>query len=92
MQTSDPDIYAAGDCVEIRNRITGDATFAPMGDLANLEGRVIGENLISGNVATFPGTIHTGICKVFDFAAGSTGLSEKAAQRIGLEDYRNNFV
>ncbi|MGD9948226.1 MAG: FAD-dependent oxidoreductase [Desulfobulbus sp.] len=87
MQTTDPDIYAAGDCVEIPNRITGDAAFAPMGDLANLEGRVIGENLISGNVATFPGTIHTGICKIFDFAAGSTGLSEKAAQRIGLEGY-----
>lgn len=87
MQTTDADIYAAGDCVEIPNRITGDAVFAPMGDLANLEGRVIGENLISGNVATFPGTIHTGICKVFDFAAGSTGLSEKAAQRIGLSGY-----
>lgn len=87
MQTSDPDIYAAGDCVEITNRITGDKTFAPMGDLANLEGRVIGENLINGNVATFPGTINTGICKIFDFAAGSTGLSEKAAQRIGLQGY-----
>ena len=87
MQTSDADIYAAGDCVEIPNRITGDKAFAPMGDLANLEGRVIGENLISGNVATFPGTIHTGICKVFDFTAGSTGLSEKAAQRIGLTGY-----
>jgi rhodanese-related sulfurtransferase len=58
-----------------------------MGDLANLEGRVIGENLINGNVATFPGTINTGICKIFDFAAGSTGLSEKAAQRIGLQGY-----
>jgi NADPH-dependent 2,4-dienoyl-CoA reductase/sulfur reductase-like enzyme/rhodanese-related sulfurtransferase len=87
MQTSDPDIYAAGDCVETTNRITGDKTFAPMGDLANLEGRVIGENLINGNVATFPGTINTGICKIFDFAAGSTGLSEKAAQRIGLQGY-----
>jgi len=85
MQTSDPDIYAAGDCVEISHRITGELTYAPMGDLANLEGRVVGENVISGNVATFPGTVHTGICKVFDFAAGSTGLSEKTAQRHGLE-------
>lgn len=87
MQTSDPDIYAAGDCVEIPNRITGDPAFAPMGDLANLEGRVVGENIICGNTAVFPGTIHTGICKVFDYAAGSTGLSEKAAQRIGLSGY-----
>ncbi len=87
MQTSDPDIYAAGDCVEIPNRITGDPAFAPMGDLANLEGRVVGENIICGPSVTFPGTIHTGICKVFDYAAGSTGLSEKAAQRIGLSGY-----
>jgi NADPH-dependent 2,4-dienoyl-CoA reductase/sulfur reductase-like enzyme/rhodanese-related sulfurtransferase len=87
MQTSDPDIYAAGDCVEIPNRITGDPAFAPMGDLANLEGRVVGENIICGNTVVFPGTIHTGICKVFDYAAGSTGLSEKAAQRIGLSGY-----
>ncbi len=87
LQTSDPDIYAAGDCVEIPNRITNEAVFAPMGDLANLEGRVVGENVIRGNSVTFPGTIHTGICKVFDFAAGSTGLSEKAAQRMGLVGY-----
>ena len=87
MQTSDSDIYAAGDCVEIPSRITGDAVFAPMGDLANLEGRVAGENAICGNTVTFPGTVHSGICKVFDFAAGSTGLSEKAAERIGLTGY-----
>jgi NADPH-dependent 2,4-dienoyl-CoA reductase/sulfur reductase-like enzyme/rhodanese-related sulfurtransferase len=87
MQTSDPDIYAAGDCVEIPSRITGGPTFAPMGDLANLEGRVAGENIIAGNTVTFPGTVHTGICKIFDFAAGSTGLSEKAAQRLGLTGY-----
>ncbi len=87
MQTSDPDIYAGGDCVEIPSRITGSPAFAPMGDLANLEGRVIGENIICGNTATFPGTVHTGICKVFDFSAGSTGLSEKAAQRIGMDGY-----
>lgn len=87
MQTSDSEIYAAGDCVEIPSRITGDAVFAPMGDLANLEGRVAGENAICGNTVTFPGTVHTGICKVFDYAAGSTGLSEKAAERIGLTGY-----
>jgi NADPH-dependent 2,4-dienoyl-CoA reductase/sulfur reductase-like enzyme/rhodanese-related sulfurtransferase len=88
MQTSDPDIYAAGDCVEIPSIISGEPVFAPMGDLANLEGRVAGENVINGDCVTFPGTIHTGICKVFDFAAGSTGLSIKAAERMGLTDYQ----
>jgi NADPH-dependent 2,4-dienoyl-CoA reductase/sulfur reductase-like enzyme/rhodanese-related sulfurtransferase len=87
MQTSDADIYAAGDCVEIPNRITGTPTFAPMGDLANLEGRVAGENVILGNTVTFPGSIHTGICKIFDYTAGSTGVSAKTAERLGLSGY-----
>lgn len=84
MQTSDPDIYAAGDCVESVNLITGRKVHAPYGDLANLQGRVAGENAAVGGGATFPGTIQTGICKVFDFAAGSTGLSEKAARAAGF--------
>jgi len=86
MQTSDADIYAAGDCVESLNIITGKKVHAPYGDLANLQGRVAGENAAAGNSVTFPGTIQTGICKVFDFAAGSTGLSEKAAREAGYTD------
>jgi NADPH-dependent 2,4-dienoyl-CoA reductase/sulfur reductase-like enzyme/rhodanese-related sulfurtransferase len=86
MQTSDPDIYAVGDCVETLNRITGKKVHAPYGDLANLQGRVAGENAASQNCVTFPGTIQTGICKVFDYAAGSTGLSETAAKRL---EYKN---
>jgi NADPH-dependent 2,4-dienoyl-CoA reductase/sulfur reductase-like enzyme/rhodanese-related sulfurtransferase len=85
MQTSDPDIYAVGDCVETVHLITGKKVFAPYGDLANLQGRVAGENVILNNKATFPGTFQTGICKVFDFTAGSTGLSEKAAMRYGFD-------
>jgi len=80
MQTSDPDIYAAGDCVEVQHLITGAKVHAPYGDLANLQGRVAGENAAMGNSVTFPGTVQTGICKVFQYAAGSTGLSEKAAR------------
>jgi len=86
MQTSDPDIYAVGDCVETVNRITGKKVLAPYGDLANLQGRVAGENAASENCVTFPGTIQTGICKVFDYAAGSTGLSETAAKKWGHSD------
>ncbi|HOV39644.1 MAG TPA: FAD-dependent oxidoreductase, partial [Spirochaetales bacterium] len=87
LQTNDLDIYAVGDCIEIPNRLTGLNIHAPFGDLANLEGRVAGENVIRGNVATFPGTIQTGVCKVFDFSAGSTGLSESAARKL----YSNNI-
>ena len=86
LQTSDPDIYAVGDCVETVNRITGKKVLAPYGDLANLQGRVAGENAASENCVTFPGTIQTGICKVFDYAAGSTGLSETAAKKLGYSD------
>lgn len=86
MQTTDPDIYAAGDCVESLNIITGRKVHAPYGYLANLQGRVAGENAITGDHAKFEGTIQTGICKVFDFAAGSTGLSEKAARAAGFND------
>jgi NADPH-dependent 2,4-dienoyl-CoA reductase/sulfur reductase-like enzyme/rhodanese-related sulfurtransferase len=84
METSVPGIYAAGDCVEVTNRLTGRPALAPYGDLANLQGRVAGQNAAVGNTATFPGTFHTGVCKVFDYAAGSTGLSEAQAAEAGL--------
>lgn len=86
MQTSDPHIYAAGDCVEIRHLLTGKQVHAPFGDLANLEGRVAGENAVLGNVVTFPGTVGTSICKIFDYTAGITGLSERAARENGFDD------
>lgn len=85
MQTSDPDIYAAGDCVEVLQRITWKKTLAPFGGLANLEGRVAGENAVRGNSVTFPGTVQSGICKVFEHGAGSTGLSERRAREEGFE-------
>lgn len=84
MRTSDPAIYAAGDCVEIPNRITGKKAYAPYGDLANLEARVAADNIILGDKAVFPGTVNSGICKVFDLSAGSTGLSEKRARAEGF--------
>jgi NADPH-dependent 2,4-dienoyl-CoA reductase/sulfur reductase-like enzyme/rhodanese-related sulfurtransferase len=85
MQTSVPDVYAAGDCCEIKNTITGKKVLAPYGDLANLEGRVAGENVIKGNVATFPGTQQTGICKLFDYGIGITGLSESKIKEAGID-------
>jgi NADPH-dependent 2,4-dienoyl-CoA reductase/sulfur reductase-like enzyme/rhodanese-related sulfurtransferase len=84
MQTSDPDIFAAGDCTEIKNRITGKNVHAPYGDLANLEGRVAGENAVSGPSVSFPGTIQTGICKIFEYNAGATGLNERTAGEAGF--------
>ncbi len=85
LQTSDPNIYAAGDCVESVNLITGQKVLAPYGDIANLQGRVIGQNLVQENSAMFPGITQTGICKIFDFTVGFTGLSEKTARDLGYE-------
>ncbi|MCK5267721.1 MAG: FAD-dependent oxidoreductase [Spirochaetes bacterium] len=85
MQTSDPDIYAAGDCIETVNAITGDKAYMPMGDLANLQGRVAGENVVLGNNTVFGGTYKTGICKVFDFNAGSTGINITDAEQYGFK-------
>ncbi|MGC8823135.1 MAG: FAD-dependent oxidoreductase [Bacteroidales bacterium] len=84
MQTIDPDIYAVGDCIEIPNLITQNMVHAPYGDLANLQGRVAGENAILGNSAIFPGTIQTVICKIFDYGVGATGLSEQNARKVGI--------
>ena len=85
LATSDPDIYAAGDCVELPHLVNEDKVHAPYGDLANLEGRVAACNVVEGNKTKFPGTLHTGVCKVFDWNVGATGLSEKSAQKAGLE-------
>lgn len=85
MQTSDPDIYAVGDCCEIKNLITQKPVLAPFGDLANLEGRVAGQNIIKEKSAVFPGTIQTGICKLFDYNIGITGLSETGAQANNID-------
>lgn len=85
MQTSDPDIYAAGDCIEIKNLLSGEMVHAPYGDLANLQGRVIGQNITGHGPVKFPGTIQTGICKVFDYSAGATGLSQRRAEAAGMD-------
>jgi NADPH-dependent 2,4-dienoyl-CoA reductase/sulfur reductase-like enzyme/rhodanese-related sulfurtransferase len=83
MQTSDPDIYAAGDCVENRNLITGKPCFVPLGSTANKQGRVAAINICGGD-DTFPGVLGSTVCKVFDFCVGRTGLTEAEARRDGI--------
>jgi NADPH-dependent 2,4-dienoyl-CoA reductase/sulfur reductase-like enzyme len=86
MQTSDPDVYAVGDCVECRSLITGKTVRAPYGDLANLQGRVAGQNVVQPGSARFPGIVHSGICKIFDYTVGFTGISAQQAQDLGWSD------
>ncbi len=87
MQTSDPDIYAAGDCVALTNLVSGRETYAPLGSLANREGRVAGDNM-AGIASRFKGTVGSFIMKAFDRCIGATGLTYEAALAEGFDaDY-----
>ncbi len=83
MQTSDPDIYAAGDCVEHRALLTDEKLIWPMGSVANKEGRVAGTNVAGGD-EEFSGIIETNVVKVFNYNIGRTGLTETQARRKDL--------
>ncbi len=84
LQTSDPDIYAGGDCIEVNHLITGKPVYFPQGSLANRQGRIIGTN-IAGGCAVFNGVVGSFTVKVFDMAVASTGLSLQAAKREGFD-------
>jgi len=83
METNVKDVFAAGDCAESFHRLTRAPLWEPLGDIANLQGRVAGENAAGGN-ARFPGVLGTGIFKTFDLNVGLTGLSEATAREGGL--------
>jgi NADPH-dependent 2,4-dienoyl-CoA reductase/sulfur reductase-like enzyme/rhodanese-related sulfurtransferase len=84
MQTSDPDIYAGGDCVEITNLITGKPGYYPLGSMANRQGRVIGTNL-AGGAAEYPGAVGSFVVKVFELSVAAAGLSIEMARREGFD-------
>jgi NADPH-dependent 2,4-dienoyl-CoA reductase/sulfur reductase-like enzyme len=84
LRTSDPDIFAGGDCVENTNLISGEKVFAPMGSTANKHGRVIGDNLLGGD-EKFRGILGTVVVKVMDMNVGKTGLTEGDVKRLGFD-------
>ncbi|XPV77187.1 MAG: FAD-dependent oxidoreductase [Desulfovibrio sp.] len=84
MQTSDPDIYAGGDCVLIKNEITGEPLFLPLGSMSNRQGRVIGNNLAGGH-QTFDGASGSWVVKLFETSMSGVGLSLPAAKRAGFD-------
>ena len=84
MCTSDPDIYAAGDCVETVDLVTGRFCYVPLGSTANKQARVAAVNVCGGN-DSFPGVLGSTVCKVFDHCVARTGLTEVAAGEAGYE-------
>ncbi|MBA4422740.1 MAG: pyridine nucleotide-disulfide oxidoreductase [Syntrophus sp. (in: bacteria)] len=84
MTTSDPNIFAAGDCVELKHLVSGRPIILPLGSLANREGRVIGSNLGGGDERFGP-VVGSAAVKVFDMNVSSTGLTTKAAEETGFD-------
>ena len=84
LQTSDPHIYAGGDCIDNHHLLTGQPVYFPSGSLANRQGRVIGTNLAGGS-ATFKGIVGSFALKIFDLAVAGTGLSLEQARQAGFD-------
>lgn len=84
LQTSDKDIYALGDAVEVLNLVSGNASLIPLAGPANKMGRIAADNIVLGNTSKYTGSIGTGIAKVFDLTVASAGLSGKALERDGI--------
>ena len=83
LQTSDPNIYAVGDVIEVKNLVTGQAALLPLAGPANKQGRIVAD-VIAGRDSQYKGTQGTGIAKVFDLVAASTGANEKMLKKLGL--------
>lgn len=83
METNVKDIYAVGDCVNVTNLITGKNAYVPMGSTANIEGRILVQN-IKGSTSTYKGALGTSIVKLSGINAGKTGLAEDVAREVRL--------
>jgi NADPH-dependent 2,4-dienoyl-CoA reductase/sulfur reductase-like enzyme/rhodanese-related sulfurtransferase len=84
LQTSDPDIYAAGDMVEVLHRVSGRPVRIPLAGPANRQGRIAASNAL-GRPMRYSGASGTSVVKIFEATAAATGLTERAAREAGLE-------
>ena len=91
MRTNDPDIWAVGDAVEVRDVVTGEWTLIPLAGPANRQGRIAAD-VICGRDSKFRGVQGTAICGVFGLAVASTGASEKSLLRAGITDYEKVYL
>jgi NADPH-dependent 2,4-dienoyl-CoA reductase/sulfur reductase-like enzyme/rhodanese-related sulfurtransferase len=83
LQTSDPSIWAVGDAVEVRDRVTGQWSIIPLAGPANRQGRIAADNIFQ-RVTRYEGTWGTAILRLFELSAGCTGASEKVLRRANL--------
>lgn len=91
MQTSDPDIFALGDAVEVRHLITGKPALIPLAGPANKQGRMVADNIVFGNVRKYEGTMGTSIAKIFDLSVATAGANAKLLKREGIP-YQSSYT
>ncbi|HSO85345.1 MAG TPA: FAD-dependent oxidoreductase [Draconibacterium sp.] len=91
MHTSNPDIFAVGDAVEVKDFVTGEWTLIPLAGPANRQGRIVAD-VICGRNSRYRGTQGTSICKIFGGTISQTGVSEKTLKRLGETDYEKIYT
>ena len=91
MHTSDPDIFAVGDAVEVKDFVTGEWSLIPLAGPANRQGRIAAD-VIAGRDSHFRGTQGTSIIGLFGAAIAWTGVSEKMLKRMGDTDYEKIYL
>ncbi len=84
METSVPDIYAAGDAVQVKHYVTGNDALISLAGPANKQGRIIADNICGGD-SRYLGSQGSSVIKVFDMTAATTGINETNAKKSGLE-------
>lgn len=84
METSAPDIYAAGDAVQVKNYVTGQDALISLAGPANKQGRIIADNICGGD-SRYRGSQGSSVIKVFDMTAATTGINETTAQKADLD-------
>jgi len=84
METSVPDIYAAGDAVQVKHFVTGEDTLLSLAGPANKQGRIIADNICGGD-SRYLGSQGSSVVKVFSLTAATTGINETRAKQAGLD-------
>lgn len=84
LQTSNPDIYAVGDAIEVAHFINNKKVLIPLAWPANRQGRIVADNIVLGNQYKYTGSLGSSILKFFELSVASTGLNEKTLKRFGI--------
>lgn len=92
LRTSDPDIYAVGDVIEVEDFVSGKPTMVPLAGPANKQGRLVADNILRQEQKPYRGTQGTCVVKIFDLTAASTGMNEKILNANGYEFLKDYLV